>query len=68
MMPQTGPALRGAFCFAPFQLAASSIFRSLLRHGLGDLRDQLFDDDVPNELEFSATMTNAPGPPMTLLR
>ena len=22
----------------------------------------------PNELEFSATMTNAPGPPMTLLR
>jgi hypothetical protein len=24
----------------------SSIFRSLLRHGLGDLRDQLFDDDV----------------------
>jgi hypothetical protein len=22
----------------------------------------------PNELEFSATMTNAPGPPMTFLR
>ena len=47
MMPQTGPALRGAFCFARPQLAASSIPRPLPRLSLSDLRDQLFDDDVP---------------------
>ena len=36
-----------AFCFAPPQSTASSIFRPLLGHSLSDLRDQLFDDDVP---------------------
>jgi hypothetical protein len=39
--------LGGAFCFARPQLAASSIPRPLPRLSLCDLRDQLFDDDVP---------------------
>ena len=68
MMPQTGPALRGAFCFAPPQLAASSIFRRCSGTAWAISAISFLTMMSPNELIFSATMTNAPGPPMTLLR
>jgi hypothetical protein len=47
---------------------ASSISHPLPRLSLSNLIDQLLDEHVAEELKFSATMTNAPGPPMTLLR
>ena len=47
LQPEPRRAIPGLFCFAPPQLAASSISRPPLRHSLRDFRDQLFDDDVP---------------------
>ena len=47
MMPPNWPRSARGLLFCATSIGGLVNFLPLLRHGLGDLRDQLFDDDVP---------------------